>query len=472
MKSNLGFGLVPAYVKVMDALIVSASIAACALLVFGPFRTPSMTVRWTHVVFAALALALVRHVAVPSPALPSTIQGWSSAIAARPALADALLAFALTRPAVLLIGFLAGATIGLVPGAPSSGPRTLLRDLPARFDASWYAGIAADGYEWQGRFDRQQNFAFFPAFPLTMTAAGVLTGAYAGGISQERRISRFAWAGLIVALLSFVGAAVYLSGVAREFLTPDRARAAVLLISAYPFALFFSAAYTESLFLLAALGAWYHVRRHENGRAALWGLLAGLTRPNGCLLSVPLGLLALGLADAPGTNTPNRPRAAPGVIRRLAVASMPGVGMLLYTLYLHSRTGVWFGWARIQVAWGRVLGTESATPADLSAGLFQFASEHPYTALNAIGLGFALALIWPVWRRLGAAWVAYVAINVGPPLVAGGLLSMGRLSSTLFPLFLALAAVLPSRIWPAVAVAFGLLQGFLAALFYTWRDLY
>ena len=59
------------------------------------------------------------------------------------------------------------------------------------------------------------------------------------------------------------------------------------------------------------------------------------------------------------------------------------------------------------------------------------------------GLLFALALLAAVWR-LSPAWAAFVVVGVLVPLSAGGLLSMGRLTSTLFPLFLAAALVLPA----------------------------
>jgi hypothetical protein len=77
-----------------------------------------------------------------------------------------------------------------------------------------------------------------------------------------------------------------------------------------------------------------------------------------------------------------------------------------------------------------------------------------------------------VWRHLGPVWVAFVLINVVPPLLAGGLLSMGRLTSTLFPLFLALGAHVSSQRLPGYVAAFAVLQGFAATLFFTWRALY
>ena len=68
-------------------------------------------------------------------------------------------------------------------------------------------------------------------------------------------------------------------------------------------------------------------------------------------------------------------------------------------------------------------------------GLLQLVSDHPYKSLNALGLVFAMALLAPVWQRLGPAWTVYMLVSLVPPLFAGGLLSMGRLTSTLFPLF-------------------------------------
>ena len=65
-----------------------------------------------------------------------------------------------------------------------------------------------------------------------------------------------------------------------------------LLLAAYPFAAFFNAPYTEGLFLLGSVGAFYHFHQRRWLMASLFGLLVGFSRPNGCLVSVPLGLMA------------------------------------------------------------------------------------------------------------------------------------------------------------------------------------
>jgi hypothetical protein len=77
-----------------------------------------------------------------------------------------------------------------------------------------------------------------------------------------------------------------------------------------------------------------------------------------------------------------------------------------------------------------------------------------------------------VLRRLGPSYALFVLVNIGPPLFAGGVLSMGRLTSTMFPLFLALAAIAPPRSVTPLVTGFAIAQGLAAALFFTWRPLF
>ena len=85
---------------------------------------------------------------------------------------------------------------------------------------------------------------------------------------------------------------------------------------------------------------------------------------------------------------------------------------------------------------------------------------------------FILVAVWPVYRRFGLPYAALLLVNLVPPMMAGGLLSIGRVTSTLFPAFLWLAAALPARHRTAWAVVFAVLQGFAAVMFFTWRPLY
>ncbi len=92
--------------------------------------------------------------------------------------------------------------------------------------------------------------------------------------------------------------------------------------------------------------------------------------------------------------------------------------------------------------------------------------------LQAMAVIFVLVSVWPVFRRLGLPYAVMIVVNVVPPLTMGGLLSMGRVTSVLFPTFLWLAAVLPVTQRYAWIAVFAVLQALCAILFFTWCPLY
>jgi hypothetical protein len=431
--------------------------------------------------YVAASLSIVRHLLWPRPSALARARSVYASIAARDDLTAAIRAFLATRPTVLLVGFFAVLTFGLSDKAGFTPSKEPLANLPARFDAGWYAGVALDGYTWDHTFQRQRNIAFFPAMPMLIRPLATAFGVHDRLASRDRQMLRALWAGVVISLAAFLWALVYVARLGRELIGAERAADAALLLASYPFALYFSAPYTESLFLLGSVGAFFHFRRGDWVAASCWGLVAGLTRPNGCFLSVPLGILAIQQIyfDA-GARTALNAGDSKGELRalgvRLLTAAMPGIGMLIFTAYLYGLTGVWFAWARSHEAWGRTY--QGWGPFVTAFGwlrdepFLQVVTNIPYNTLNALGVLFGLALTYPVFKRFGAAFGVFVLINLVPPLFAGGVLSMGRLSSTLFPLFLALAAIVPQRSLPAWVAAFGIGQGLCAALFFTWRELF
>lgn len=463
---------------IADGLVFLCLLGSLWLVINGSYRAlvdgSPFTLRWWDLAVAALVIGGIRHAIAPKPTIAARFVEWKAWLAARPALLDALLAVGLTRVMVLLAGLIAVSAIGFPPDSGQLGSgRQAVPGLGARFDANWYAGIAASGYDWEGSFDRQQNMAFFPAYPMLMRGVGALTGALNRAASPETRLFRLTAGGLLISLVAFLWAAWYFGLLARELLDDEHARSALWLLASYPFAVYFSAAYTESLFLLSAVGAWYSLRHRQFVAGSVWGLVAGLARPNGFFLSVPLGLIALGFRDGPRDRTKTSDWRMPDW-RAIVLAAMPVIGMLAFTVYLHSRTHEWFAWAKMHAAWGRTFSADVPLAGVTRAtnSLLDLIVMRPFDALNLLGLTFVVVMLWPVWRRLGLAWVAFILINVVPPLFAGGLLSMGRLTATMFPVFLALAGTLPARSLPAVVAAFATLQGLVAVLFYTWRSMY
>ena len=239
---------------------------------------------------------------------------------------------------------------------------------------------------------------------MLMRAAGYPLGAFAPGVPQRTAHGADALGrrGRVAHRLR-VGRRLPVAPRARHDRGGARAGAAVALLAAYPFAVFFSAPYTESLFLLGAVAAIYHFRRGELVPAAAWGLLVGLTRPNGCFLSVVLALLIVE-RDSAISEISKFPNSQ--ISKSLAAAAAPGVGMLASTAHTCIISpATWFGWARLHEAWGRsysgLAPVERAYGWITDEGLLHVVEGVPFDTLNSLGLIFVLLMLWPVLRRLG-----------------------------------------------------------------------
>jgi len=454
-----------------DWLTVALFALSAAVAIGGGFRLHAAGVRLSfttadRLLLAAVVLTALRHWFIGRPTLIDRVRAiWTTARGSA-ALRVALPVWAGTRLAVIVAGLLAVLIIGYPEGMhPPRFSDNELLNLPLRWDAGWYTNIAAGWYDWHPESKREQDIAFFPALPILMRGVGTVLGGSA---------LAFLLAGAIVSHAAFLWALVYLYRLAlREDLLrdPERAGTAVALLASYPFAVFYGAVYTESLWLLTCVGAFWHALRGEWFRSAAWGIVSGLTRPNGSLLSLALGVLVLqrflGKSDSRDRVT------APAL---LAIAA-PGIGLLIYSTYIYSLTGNPFQWALVHEAWGRGSAAGLQDLAKLYAafrkdGFWVWLDDSTPAIMNMTAVTIGLALTWPIARRLGLAYAVFVFVNLLASLLSGGTLSAGRVTSTLFPLFLWLGAVVPERQRTGWVAGFAIGQGIMAALFYTWRPPY
>lgn len=466
----------PKWATALDLVAVVMAIVALAVIIGGGFRVTVFEVRlsvtdwWRPALWSAVAMivrhAMVRQLPLPQRVGQAIVRWWRD-----PVTRTVLPIHLATRGGVLVVGFLAVVLIGFPPEATSRWHiyQNDLLDLPARWDTGWYLSIAMEGYRFDpnARADLQQNIAFFPAYPMAVR--------YLSAVFGHQPL----WTGVAISLVAFFLALGYFLRLARDELRDDAAAAtAVMLLAAYPFAVFFSAAYTEALFLLTVVAAVYHFRHGQLGRAAAWGFACGLTRPNGAFLSIALGLMAV----APMWNAArSRPIPPPAgwlpIGQRLLSAAAPGFGMLAYSAFIYQLTGNPFKWTLQNVAWGRVyrsLDTLVSDRVDFVAnnGLYNYVSTQAIDLFYLSGVVFMLAVVWPVYRRFGLPYAVLLLVNLLPPMAAGGMLSMGRVTAVLFPAFLWLGGAIPERHRTAWIAAFACLQGFVAVMFFTWRPLY
>lgn len=415
-----------------------------------------------------VALLVVRHILWRAVPWHARVVAWMRRAVAARALRAAWPAFALSRVLVLLAGAAAVLTIGFDGAPPWRDEGNLFVALYARWDAGWYLGIAREGYPATFNPARASPLAFFPGLPLLMRGTASLL--------DVKELT----AAVVLVTVSFLWGLTYVYRLARTAMTDEQARAAVLLLAFYPFAVAYSAALTESVFLLAAAGAFYHFGRSQLTAAAAFGLLAGIVRPNGFLLCVPLGLMAV-LPFAAGRGWwPAQERADVSwrsLGAQLAVAAVPVGGMLLYAAHVHSLVGDPFAWMKAQEAWGRG-STEGFNVAAArwalidTQGLSAYVRAYPIEIFEAAAALFALGAVWPITRRFGLAYGVFVAMAILPPLVTMGSVSLGRYAAPLFPIFLWLGAAVPERRLPYWVAVFAAGQALVAVLFYTWRPPY
>jgi mannosyltransferase PIG-V len=472
----------PRWARVLDVLSIALALMAIVVAISGGFRlrmagiwigvtTPYPLLLW------ALVIGIGRHAAAPQAPLlreaPRQLSEWLRTTA----VVEATRTFAGTRAIIFFVGYLAVFTFGYAgERAPMRHFDNELMNLPVRWDAGWYLDIATGGYRFDpDAHDVQQNVVFFPAYPMLVRAVGRLLGG---------KIFAYVLAGTLLSLAAFWGALIYLYAFTREAFGAETARTALWLIASYPFALFFGGIYTESLFLLGVVATFFHFTRSEFGRAAAWGLLVGLTRLNGALLSIPLLTLAVARWLPPALV---RRRSNNGIVwnapsslvdgsltKAVTAALMPSLGLLIYAALIWRMTGTPMAWATGHSAWGRSyegVGTLVANEVSQIAA-WGLRGTIAYDFVNALAAIFALATVWPVARRIGLAYAVFMMINVLPPLMVGGFLSAGRFSSVLFPAFVWLADIIPPAHRAGWIASFAAFQACNAALHYTWRPLF
>lgn len=380
----------------------------------------------------------------------------------------------------------------------------LLAAPAARWDGVWYLVIARYGY--RPDLGITSRDAFFPLYPLALRSVSWLGPPPI-------------LAGVLVSVVAF-GFALYgihrlttleLARYARPTLDGERlaraARLAVMLTAFAPMAFFFSAVYSESLYLALSVGLFWSARHGRWAWVGVLGALAGATRSAGLVLLVPALMLYLygPREDRPpdypgglGSRLPVPLRLRPRYqLRRdfLWIGLLP-LGVVLYGSYLALAGGNPLAPLHAQEAWNRHFagpfvgvwdglraafeGARQLLSGQRHQIYFATGKDSPFVIAghNLMLLGFlaaAIPIVVGVVRRLPLAYGAYVlvalALPLSDPVTEEPLMSLPRFLLVLFPLGIWLAAWLserPSLQRPALALSCVLMVFFLGQ-FATWH---
>lgn len=133
----------------------------------------------------------------------------------------------------------------------------------ANFDGVHYLNIAANGYI--------DNIRFFPLFPILIS---LLTKPF----SAAPYSFVYFFNGFLISNLSFIASLFVFYKLIRLDYNRQIAHKSILFLLVFPCAFFFAAIYTESLFLLLSLLAFYFSRKEKWLFAGICGMLLSATR--------------------------------------------------------------------------------------------------------------------------------------------------------------------------------------------------
>ena len=303
-----------------------------------------------------------------------------------------------------------------------------------KLDANWFLYIARAGYS-----DHNATAAFFPGYPMLVRLVGYLC------------LGHLLLAAYLVTNLCLLVALILLYRLTEREFDQATAGRAVLYLAIFPTAVFLFGLYSESVFLVAALGAFYLARRGHWWWAGVVGIGATLTRSVGVVIALALAVEAVHQTvedhRREPQNVPSRLRLTATLAARLAASAVPLAGTAGYLLFWQLRYHDWSRPIAIQKHWQRVL----TPPWQTLWHALTLAVSHGPLGGNArttfdfslVAVGLALA-VW-VAVRARPVYAVYtwssILLVLSDPAKHRPLLSDPRFLVTIFPLVWALARV-------------------------------
>jgi hypothetical protein len=316
-----------------------------------------------------------------------------------------------------------------------------------REDALWFQRIASHGYR-----SNDASAAFFPLYPLTIRVVSMVPGV---GVAV---------AAALVAQASFFGALVVLYSLTARELGVDVARRATVYLAVFPTAFFFLAAYSESLFLLLTLLAFWYARAGRWWSAVVPAVLVGLTRSVGVMVAAAL------LVEA----VLQWRRSRRGLLPALAAAAAPLVGLGLYATFWAVHGDV-MAPVKAQDGWQRQVTLMPLTLLHAVQAAWRYQS---YWLIDLLVVGIIIGAVVGGLRLLPASYLTYaigsLLLPLSEPFPPRPLMSMPRFVSVVFPAFWVIAVAVNRRKLPE-SVVVGVFAGgyaLLGLLFMNWQYIF
>jgi 4-amino-4-deoxy-L-arabinose transferase-like glycosyltransferase len=330
----------------------------------------------------------------------------------------AILIFILAKILVFTVGYLA---IYKNTGAPP----TSITDIFNHWDAPHYVDIAKNWYESDPTLDAYNFIVFFPLYPILIRIFTI-------------SIDYINHSALIVSNICNMILFLYLYKLAKHEFNGNVAIKAVLFLSIFPTAYFFSAPYTESLFFALTIASFYYARRGKWSFAGTLSLLASLTRLAGLLL---LPVLLIEYYHQKGWKPKKTDLKLLWIF--LAIA-----GFFIYLALNNQVTGNPFTFMDIEA-------THWFNRLDPISGLrsaYGCATGYDYPSNLTLGIApiifaiFGLTMVTvSIWKRLRPSYIAYTFLSWALAVSTSWWISVPRYVMAMFPMFILLGTLTSNR---------------------------
>ena len=337
----------------------------------------------------------------------------------------------------------------------SSNPVDIVGILASwnHWDAANYVRIAQFGYQ------TPYDVAFFPLFPLLITAFAHILGSWS-----------YLLVGTTISNAALLGALFVIYQLAVEAGGEQVAQRTLLYLCIFPTAFYFFAPYNESLFLLLTASTFLAMRQQRWWLAGLLGLLAALTRSAGILLVIPYMVELWTTRESITASRQNM------LFRILPILLIP-LGTALYAIYCWHISGNPLDFIAVQSHWGRHTTWpwqgiwQSLTEIFWYQPFGSFNEVHNLLDLSATLAFIALAIVGKNKLRASYSFwmgLALLYMILSPATVAlDPLESNQRFVLEMFPAFITLSmlGIKHPRLHQAIMLAFPTLLATLSILF-------
>ncbi len=343
-----------------------------------------------------------------------------------------LLAFTLSRLLIFGAGILGDTMLPTEEGHWVADESSPFLSMWAKWDSQYYVDIATNGYWF--RPGQQSNVAFFPLYPMTVQ---VLSKLFDGKIILT---------GFLVSNLAFFGALIFFYLLTELELGSDSAKRAVYYLAFFPTSFFFSAVYTESMFVFLSIATMYFARKHQWIWAAVFGILTAATRNLGILMWALVlweWLRAQGWVFLAMHKKQTWLNLWAGFKKNwfeVVIISLIPLGMLVFIYFLKVNFDRPLAFIEVQAAWGRENVGPVAVLQKNIMGLMEGEINKGWLTRfwNVSFYLFFLAMVPFIWHKLGEGYAIFVLIMLFVP-SASAIGSIIRYLLTQFPAFMMMA---------------------------------